>query len=177
MHLQKDVPNSSMLGELWEENSEDCFLVLKSFGTSWWTDKNGNERYKFGPMYLHFEKNCLQNFDSENPYGPSQNFDYSGITFGLKQKLISHWTWSKPSMTFSSIHIYFWIFVYTKERYEYGLCFLTSVKFSLLVFIFDVWFLKVIFTVCLIKLGIGVIFINLFSYKLRFYPRFIRHSA
>ena len=48
---------------------------------------------------------------------------------------------------------------------------------SLLVFIFDVWILKVIFTVCLIKLGIGVIFINLFSYKLRFHPCFIRHSA
>ena len=77
-----------MLGELWEENSEDCFLVLKSFGTDKnETGPNGNERYKFGPMYLHFEKNCLQNFDSENPYGPSQSFDYSGITFGLKQKI------------------------------------------------------------------------------------------
>ena len=31
-------------------------------------------------MDLHSEKNCLQNFDSENHYGPSQSFDYSRIT-------------------------------------------------------------------------------------------------
>ena len=36
--------------------------------------KNGSERSKFGPMYFHFEKNCLQNFDSENHYEPSQSY-------------------------------------------------------------------------------------------------------
>ena len=35
-------------------------------------------------MYLHFEKNCLQNFDSENHYRPSQSFDYSRITVDQK---------------------------------------------------------------------------------------------
>ena len=61
-------------------------MVVKSFGTSRWTDKNGNERSKFGPMYLHFEKNCLQNVDSENHYGPSQIFDYSRIAVDQKWK-------------------------------------------------------------------------------------------
>ena len=65
---------------------EDCFLVVKSFGTSRWTDKNGNERSKFGLVYLHFEKNCLLNFDLENRYGPSQSFDYSHITVDQKCK-------------------------------------------------------------------------------------------
>ena len=37
-------------------------------------------------MYLHFEKNCLQNFELENYYGPSQSFDYSSITVDQKCK-------------------------------------------------------------------------------------------
>ena len=37
-------------------------------------------------MCLHFEKNCLQNFDSEIRYGASQSFDYSRITVDQKCK-------------------------------------------------------------------------------------------
>ena len=48
--------------------------------------KNEKERFIFGPMYLHFEKNFLQNFDSENHYGPSQSLDYSHTTFDQKCK-------------------------------------------------------------------------------------------
>ena len=88
LRLRKDVPRlvHRCQGNCGKQITEDCFQVVKSFGTSRLTDKNGNERSKFGPMYLHFEKNCLQNFDSENHYGPSQNFDYSRIAFDPKCK-------------------------------------------------------------------------------------------
>ena len=88
LRLRKDVPRlvHRCQGNCGKQITEDCFLVVKSFGTSRLTDKNGNERSKFGPMYLHFEKNCLQNFDSENHYGPSQSFDYSRITVYQKCK-------------------------------------------------------------------------------------------
>ena len=61
LHLRKDVPRlvHRCQGNCGKQITEDCFLVVKSFGTSRLTDKNGNERSKFGPMYLHFEKNCL----------------------------------------------------------------------------------------------------------------------
>ena len=88
LRLRKDVPRLVHLcqGNRGKQITEDCFLVMKSFGTSRWTDKNGNERSKFGPMYLHFEKNCLQNFDSENHHRLSQSFDYSRITVDQKCK-------------------------------------------------------------------------------------------
>ena len=37
-------------------------------------------------MYLPFEENCLQNFDSENLYGRSQSFGYGRITVDQKGK-------------------------------------------------------------------------------------------
>ena len=57
----------------------DNFLVVKSFGKTTWTDKKGNKNSKFGPLYMHFDRSCLENFDSENFYGPSKKFDYSRI--------------------------------------------------------------------------------------------------
>ena len=86
LHLWKDVPRlvQQCQGNCGKRITEDYFLVVKSFGTSRWTDKNRNDRSKFGPMYLHFEKNCLQNFHSENHYRPFQSFDYSCITVDQK---------------------------------------------------------------------------------------------
>ena len=59
LHLLKDVPRlvHQCRGNCGMLITEDCFLVVKSLGTSRWTDTNGNERSKFGLMYLHFEKN------------------------------------------------------------------------------------------------------------------------
>ena len=86
LHLWKDVPRlvQQCQGNCGKRITEDYFLVVKSFGTSRWRDKNRNDRSKFGPMYLHFEKNCLQNFHSENHYRPFQSFDYSCITVDQK---------------------------------------------------------------------------------------------
>ena len=67
LHLMKDVPRlvQRCQGNCGKQITEDCFLVVKSFGTSRWTEKIWNKRSKFGPMYLHFEKNCLQNFQND----------------------------------------------------------------------------------------------------------------
>ena len=88
LHLWKDLPRlvHRCQRNCGKQITEDFVLVVKFFGTSRWADKNGSERFKFGPMYLHFGKNCLQNFDSENHYGPSQSFDYSRITVYQKCK-------------------------------------------------------------------------------------------
>ena len=57
---------------------------MKSFGISRWTDKTGNEKSNLDQST--FEKNCLQNFDSENHEASSQVFEYSHITLGQKCK-------------------------------------------------------------------------------------------
>ena len=86
LHLWKDVPRlvQRYQGNCGRRITEDCFLVMKSFGTSRWTDKSGNERSNLDQST--FEKNCLQNFDSENHDGSSQVFEYSYITVDQKCK-------------------------------------------------------------------------------------------
>ena len=55
-------------------------MLVKSYGTSSWTErKTGQERSKFGPMYIHFISKCLEHFDGENYYGPRKRFDYKKI--------------------------------------------------------------------------------------------------
>ena len=49
-------------------------------------DGQTKTRTKDPNLDLHFEKNCLQNVDSENHYGPSQIFDYSRIIVDQKCK-------------------------------------------------------------------------------------------
>ena len=86
LHLWKDVPRLVLRyqGNCGRRITEDCFLVVKSFATSRWTDKSGNERSNLDQST--FEKNCLQNFDSENHDGSSQVFQYSYITVDQKCK-------------------------------------------------------------------------------------------
>ena len=42
----------------------------------------GKEMSCVGPMYMHFNQNCHEQFDTENFYGPVKRFDFS---FGLFQ--------------------------------------------------------------------------------------------
>ena len=81
LHLQKDVPAvvRKCQGNCGKKLGMDNFLVVKSFGKTTWTDKKGNKKSKFGPLYMHFDRACLENFDSENFHGPSKKFDYSRI--------------------------------------------------------------------------------------------------
>ena len=62
LYLRKDVPRlvQRCQGNCGKRITEVCFLVVKSFGTTRSTDRNGNERSKFEPIYLHFEKKYLK---------------------------------------------------------------------------------------------------------------------
>ena len=52
-------------------------MVVRSYGRVAWTDKStGEEKARFGPMYIHFHENCLKNF-SDTFFAPSQSFDFS----------------------------------------------------------------------------------------------------
>ena len=86
LHLWKDVPRlvQRYQGNCGTRITEDCFLAVKSFGTSRWTDKSEHEWSNLDRST--FEKNCLQNFDSENHDGSSQVFEYSYITVYQKCK-------------------------------------------------------------------------------------------
>ena len=75
-----------MSKELWKANYGRFRFGSEILWNKQMDRQNGSERFKFGPMYLHFGKSCLQNFDSENHYGPSQSFDYSRITVYQKCK-------------------------------------------------------------------------------------------
>ena len=41
----------------------------------------GKEMSCVGPMYMHFNQNCLEQFDTENFYGPVKRFDFSLACF------------------------------------------------------------------------------------------------
>ena len=56
-------------------------MIIRSIGESWWTDKTtGKEISHVGPLYMHFNLNCLEQFDNANFYGPTERFDVSRLT-------------------------------------------------------------------------------------------------
>ena len=83
LHLRKDLPGlikkcQGMCGKVIRPN--DNGMLANSYGTSTWTDrKAGQEKSKFGPMYIHFNSQCLETIDRENNYGPGKCFDYKRI--------------------------------------------------------------------------------------------------
>ena len=61
-------------------------LVVKSYGKISWTDKNtGQERQKFGLMYIHFKEDCLKTF-SDKFYAPGESFDFGKIKIDSKSR-------------------------------------------------------------------------------------------
>ena len=56
-------------------------MVIRSIEESWWTDKTtGKEMSHVGCLvYVHFNQNYLEQFDTENFYGPAKRFDFSRI--------------------------------------------------------------------------------------------------
>ena len=63
LHLQKDVPKlvKKCQGKCGRKIEQDCFAVVRSYGESTWTDSNGSDSSEFGPLYIHFERKCLEN--------------------------------------------------------------------------------------------------------------------
>lgn len=60
---------------------EDPVWLVKTYGQTKWTDKKtGKEMSKYGAMYVHFNAQCLESFDTEIIYGIARKFDFSRIT-------------------------------------------------------------------------------------------------
>ena len=68
-----------------EIRPDDDGMLVKSYGIIMWTDrKTGLEKSKFGPMYIHFNLQCLETFDRENIYGAGKCYDYKRIQIDNK---------------------------------------------------------------------------------------------
>ena len=66
LHLRKSPSKliSKCQGRCGKNITPNDILIVKTSGKTSWTDKKtGQQREKFGPMYLHFPENCLKNFD------------------------------------------------------------------------------------------------------------------
>ena len=89
LHLRKDVPKlvKKCQGKCGRKIEQDFFAVVRSYGESTWTDSNGNEHSKFGSLYIHFERKCLEKFDGDVWYGPTLSFDFSRIKIDSKCKI------------------------------------------------------------------------------------------
>ena len=46
-------------GKCGRKIEQDCYTVVRSYSESTWTDSNGYENSKFGPLHIHFERKCL----------------------------------------------------------------------------------------------------------------------
>ena len=45
-------------------------MIIRLIGKRWCTDKRTKkEMSRVGPMYVHFNQNCLEQFETENFYG------------------------------------------------------------------------------------------------------------
>ena len=59
---------------------EDLPMIIRLIGESWWTDKTtGKKMSCVGPVHVHFNQNCLEQFDTENFYGSPKRFHFSRI--------------------------------------------------------------------------------------------------
>ena len=55
-------------------------MIIKTYGTTRWTDKNtGKEISKYGPKYIYFKKICLKRH-TKKYYVPDIGFHYFNIT-------------------------------------------------------------------------------------------------
>ena len=83
LHMRKNLPRSvkRCQGRCGKKITPDQPVwIIKSYGVTKWTDKkSGKEMSRYGPMYLHFNVECLEAFDSETFYGAGTRFDYSQI--------------------------------------------------------------------------------------------------
>ena len=69
-----------MSRKLWEKIAQNDGMLIKTYGTTRWTDKKtGKEMSKYGPMYIHFNETCLKRH-TKKYYSLEEKFDYSIIT-------------------------------------------------------------------------------------------------
>lgn len=79
--LRKDLPKtiSKCQGRCGKTITQNETLIVKTFGKTSWTDrKTGQQREKFGPMYVHFHEDCLKTVD-DREYSPDESFPFDTI--------------------------------------------------------------------------------------------------
>ena len=88
LHLWKDVSKlvKKCQGKFGRKIEQDCFATVRSYGHKTWTDSNEGENSKFGLLYIHFERKCLEKFDGVVCYGSTLSFDFSRIKVDSKCK-------------------------------------------------------------------------------------------
>lgn len=57
-------------------------MIVKSYGTTKFTNKDGKEICRHGPLCIHFNSSCLKAFDKEQYYAPGEDFDFTLINIG-----------------------------------------------------------------------------------------------
>ena len=80
-HLRKNLLKliSKCRGRCGKNITPNAILIVKTSGkTSWKNKKTGQQREKFGPMYLHFQEDCLKNF-GEKDYTTGELFAFEKI--------------------------------------------------------------------------------------------------
>ena len=83
LYLRKHLPRlikkyQRMCGKVIKLNDDE--MLVKSYGISTWIGrKTGQEKSKFGLMYISFNSQCLETFDIENNYGPGKRFHHKRI--------------------------------------------------------------------------------------------------
>ena len=84
IHFRQDLPRSieKCRGNCGVKiTPRETGMLVRTYGTTKWTNKQtGKEETRHGPMYIHFQSECLKNHDISIYYGPNQDFDYSKIT-------------------------------------------------------------------------------------------------
>ena len=71
---------SKCQGKCGKPISDKDFMIIRTYGSSSYTDKeSGENKCKYGPLYIHFQGKYLKAFDSEIFYLPNESLDYSSI--------------------------------------------------------------------------------------------------
>ena len=72
--------------------NSDYFLLVKSCGKRYWTDKtSGGQQQRFGSLYIHFKDECLKTYIHQY-YAPDELFNYKKVKVDSK-------TWPELSDT------------------------------------------------------------------------------
>ena len=71
LHLRNKLSKkiSKCQGKCGKPISDKDFMIIRTYGSSSYTDKeSGENKCKYGPLYIHFEGKCLKAFDSKKFY-------------------------------------------------------------------------------------------------------------
>ena len=82
LHLRSELPKkiTRCRGNCHKTITQSDRLLVRSYGiSSWFGQKTGEQRPRHGPLYIHFQGNCLKAYDSKNYYAPNELFNYKQI--------------------------------------------------------------------------------------------------